>query len=93
MADTDKTYDALKGAIVANDKDTIKKQSADALARLDYYAKSGHNFFGQQKDAAMEEKMNALQILVLSSLLQADTSLEDIRKGDEYKNTYGEIDS
>ncbi len=92
MADTDKTYDALKNAIVSNDKEAIRKQSAVALARFDYYAKSGHNFFGQQKDAQMEEKMNALQILVLSSVLQADSSLESIRAGEDYKNTYGEVD-
>lgn len=44
MTDAKQSVSTLQNAILSLDIDAIKSNAADALARLDYYAYTGHNF-------------------------------------------------
>lgn len=54
----------------------LQPRLIDALARIDLYHKTGHNFFAQQNDLKMEETLMQLYSLVQSGAKALHTTPE-----------------
>lgn len=66
----------------------FKNWISQALARLDAYQKSGHNFLKSNSQQEMEGDMNILGENIFLSLAKLDITLEDIRNSESYKKAY-----
>lgn len=93
MNDAKKDSEAITASMLSLDKPTLQNAVADALARIDYYVQSGHNFFGQQNDKEMEETMNNLQKLIVAGAETLGTTKEEMRKDATYIHVKWDLDS
>lgn len=98
MHESRATISALENALVTWEQ--LDHRVANALARLDYYHHSGHNFFAQQDNTQMEQVMNDLQALTMSGIEASRRAWENWAQAREriasslnYTNTYNEIDT
>jgi len=97
VQDSRKVIIELETSLVSGEN--LDHRVSNALARLDYYHYSRHNFFGQQDDKQMEQVMNDLQALTLSGIEASRQWWETTEQARErltgslnYTNTYNEID-
>lgn len=94
MKDTEKLITTLRDSILSLNNADIQKNTADALARIDYYKQSGHNFLAQQNDKAMEENINNLQNLVIAWVqMSSNWSLADVRNSIAYKQNFTSLET
>lgn len=93
MNDAKKDLAMLEQHIVSLDMSTLRSTVGNALARLDYYAVSGHNFLWQQDDKQMEETINALQKLTYSGAATLGKTIEEMRQDASYWDMYTALDT
>lgn len=86
MNDAKKDLANIQKQMLDLNKPALTSAVADALARLDYYVTSGHNFLGQQDDKNMEETMNDLQKLTVAGTETLGTTLADMRLNGSYQS-------
>ena len=93
MNDAKKDVENIRKYMLALDKPKLQEATTDALARIDYYVKSGHNFLGQQDDKQMEETMNDLQKLAMSGAETLGKTVVDMRTDAWYARTRASLDT
>ncbi len=69
-------------------KKDLEEIMPDVLARIDIHQSSGHNFYAQKDVKVLEEKMNRLYSLLLSSVQSIWTDIDTIRVTEQYTRAY-----
>ncbi len=92
IEDTDKVVKDIQEKMIALDQEALQVSVIEALARLDYYAMSGHNFLWQKEAKNMEQTMNTLQKLVVAWAETLGVTTQDLRNEEEYKTKISHLD-
>ncbi len=92
IEDTDKVIKDIQEKMIALDQEALQGSVIEALARLDYYAMSGHNFLWQKEAKNAEQTMNTLQKLVVAWAETLGVTTQDLRNEEDYKTKISHLD-